>query len=179
MQQEMDGKLKMIVLMAFVLFCSCKKQNNIKNNGKELIVQNINILIDSVEYFDMSKVPRPEKFKNIKIEKITVGLLDSILIEKIDFNKSKKINKTSFLQFNIKDSDLVDFRSDYKINIVKINNYDINILFVRFSNLTINENEASVIVTKVIGISMIKNRYYFKNKKGVWVFIRKELLGMG
>lgn len=176
MRLEMDGKFKIIGIIIFALLCSCKKQENIENSGRELITQNINVLIDSIESFDMSRIQRLEKFKNIKIEKFTVGILDSIIIENSNF---KKIDKNTFLKFNIKKNDLVNFKSSYKINIVKINNYDINVLFVRFSNFQIKEDEASIIVKKNIGISMIKNRYYFKKENGVWVFEKKEFLGMG
>jgi hypothetical protein len=175
----MGGKFKIIGALIFALLCNCKKQMSIENSARELISQNINVLIDSVESFDMSKIQRPKKFRNIKVEKITVGLLDSILIEKSDLNAFVKKSKTNFLQFNIKEDDLINFKANYKINIVKINNYDINVLFIRLSNLTVSEDEASIIVTKVRGISMIKNRYFFKKKKEEWVFIRKEMVSMG
>lgn len=172
----MIGNYKIVAILVLILFCSCKKQDD-KEKGRELITQNINILIDSIECFDMSKMPVSnvslkdfKSYKPVKIEQITVGLLDSILIES---------NEKDFSDFNLQKSDLVNFKSEYKINIVKVNNYDINVLFVRFSNFIINEKEASIDVKKNIGISMIKNRYYFKKENDVWVFKKKEFLGMG
>lgn len=174
----MDGKLKILIL--FCLFWSCKNKNdldninkNVLNNktGKEFITQNINFLIDSVERFDMRKIPRPEKFKDIKIEKFKIGLLDSILIE----NKQG----TGFLKFNLDTNNLINFKSEYEINIVKVNNYDINILFVRFSNFKIEKDSASIDVKKTIGISMIKDRYYFKKENNMWIMKKKKWLSMG
>ncbi len=167
--------LKTAVII-FVLFCSCKKQDSM-DIGREFITQNINILIDSINHFDISKMPVSEvsrkdfkNYKPIKIEQITVGLLDSILIEN---------NEKEFLDFNLQKSELINFKSEYEINIVKVNNYDTNVLFVRFSNFQIIENEASINVKMNIGISMIKNRYYFKKENDVWVFKKKKFLGMG
>lgn len=176
--------MKQIIIITFlILFCSCKIRDD-KVIGKELIIQNINVLLDSIECFDTSKMSvtkvSQKDFKNykpVKTEQITIGLLDSILIEKNE--RLKEINQKKFLKFNLQKSDLLNFNSDYKINIVKVNNYDNNILFVKFSNFQISEDEASIIVKKNIGISMIKNRYYFKKQNGIWVFKKKEFLGMG
>lgn len=178
MQQEMVGKLKIIIL--FFLFLSCKNKNDLENvrqdvqyskRGKEFVSQNINTLIDSVERFDMSKIPRSNKFKDVKIEKLKIGLLDSVLVE----NKQG----TGFLQFTLATKDLINFKSEYDISIVKINNYDINTLFVRFSNFKIEKDFVSIDVKKNIGISMIKNRYYFKKENNIWIFKDKKLLGIG
>jgi hypothetical protein len=179
----MIQNFKISIIIVLVLFCSCKKQED-KDIGRELITQNINILIDSIESFDTSKMPEPnvslkdfKNYKPIKIEQISVGLLDSILI---DNDENPQItNQEKFLKFNLQKSDLVNFKSEYKINIVKVNNYDTNILFVRFSNFQMNKNEANIEVKMNIGISMIKNRYYFKKENDVWVFKKKKLLGMG
>lgn len=170
----MVGKLKILVLLFIFLFGSCKKQNNLAINGKQIITQNINILIDSIEGFDMSKIPRPEKFKKIKIEKFTVGLLDSILIVDNQLDGEMVYNR-----FNLEKQDLINFKSDYKIKIVKINNYDTNILFVNFFNFKIQDNKASIEVKKKIGISMVHHKYYFEKENDIWVFKKKVLLGMG
>ena len=158
------------------MFCGCKKQKNVENQAKELISQNINTLIDSIEVFDSSKIIGPEKFKDFKTKKITVGLLDSVIVENTNF---KKFENDKFLKFNISKNEIVTFNSDYNINLLKLNNYDINILFVRFSNFKINDNNASIIVKKVIGISMVKNIFYFKKENDKWVFQKKVFLEMG
>ncbi|CCB70211.1 hypothetical protein [Flavobacterium branchiophilum] len=175
---EMDGKYKIILLiLLFLSICNCKNQVKTENSGKELIIQNINFLIDSVERFDMSKIPVSEKFKDIKIEKITVGILDSVLID--NEGNLNKINPLKYSKFKMCPNDLVKFKSEYKIKLVKINNYDSNILFVKFSNLKIENNEATIDVKKNIGISMIKERYYFVRKNNFWLFKKKILTGSG
>lgn len=179
----MIGNFKIVVIMVFILFCSCKKQNK-EVVGRELINQNINILLDSIESFDVSKMRVKQvsikDFKNYKpviIEQIKIGLLDSILIE--DDKNLKILNQEKLLKFNLQKSDLINFKSEYKISIVKVNNYDTNILFVRFSNFNIGHDKASIEVTKIIGISMLSNKYYFEKQNGIWVFKKKEFLGMG
>jgi hypothetical protein len=106
----MDGRFKVIVFV--ILFSACQKKNNLDRinqnvlnikSGKEFITQNINFLIDSVEGFDMSKIPRPAKFNDIKIEKFKIGLLDSILID----NNSQEVG---FLKFNLDKDDLVNYK---------------------------------------------------------------------
>ena len=168
---------KIIFLMVLVIFCSCKKQNNSTNKDREFITQNINILIDSIQYFDISTLPRPEKFKDKEIKKITVGLLDSVFF--YDDNYINEWNIKQDVKYVIQQNDLVNFKSDYKIKLVKFDNYDGNILFIKFSNLQINNDEASIIVKKNIGIAMIKNKYYFKYVNGKWELQKKELLSMG
>lgn len=159
----------LFVLFSLMFFSSCKQEIKI-DSGRELIIQNINVLLDSVERFDTSKMPTSEEFKNVKIEQIKIGLIDSVLVQNIkDYNSSFIINR----------NDLVNFKSNYKIEIVKVNNYDINFLFVSFSNFKIHNDEATIDVKKVIGISMTKDRYFFKNENGHWVFISKENIGLG
>lgn len=169
------------ILFCLVLFSSCK-QENIVESGRELIFQNINILLDSIESFDTSKMPGPENFKDfkdvkieqIKIDKIKIGLIDSVLV--VNRNLKEVVSNSSF---TITENDLINFKSDYKIDIVKVNNYDVNFLFVSFSNLQIVNDNASIDVKKVIGISMTKDRYFFKNENGGWVFKRKINIGIG
>lgn len=171
---NMDGKFKIIVILIVAIVCSCKKQVTVENSGRELITQNINVLIDSIEMFDMRLFFVPEKYKNVKTEKISIGLLDSIVVENLS-----NIKETNFIKFNISEKEIHNYKSNYKIAIVKLNNFDTKVLFVRFSNFEINENNASIVVKKVIGISMIKERYYFIKQNDMWVFKKKEFLGMG
>jgi hypothetical protein len=179
----MIGNFKILGIIIILLLCSCKKQNGMVENGRELIKQNINVLIDSIDIFDTSKMPiskvSKKDFKNykpIKIEQIRVGLLDSILVKDVDL---KTDVQTNYLKFNLQTKDLINLKSKYKIIIVKVNNYDTNFLFVNFFNFKIQGNKASIEVKKNIGISMLHHKYYFEKGNGVWVFKKKELLGMG
>lgn len=179
----MGSKYKITIILLFII-CSCK--NELKTNSKNglnthrervFITQNINSLIDSVESFDTSLIPPSKKFKDLKVEKITIGLLDSVFIENDEnFNY---INQKKSFKFKLQESDLVNFKTNYTIKLVKVNNYDTNILFVNFSNFYMTDNEANIDVKKNIGISMIKERYYFIKRNAIWVFKKKELLGMG
>ncbi len=172
---NMAGK-NYILGLVVTLFCFCNNHKKNDQIGKELISQNINILLDSIEHFDLREIKRPKKFQKNKIEKIKVGLLDSIIIDKSNLQESKNI---SFVKFNIIEEDLSKYKSDYVIKIVKINNYDTNTLFVRFSNFEIINNTACITVKKVIGLSMVKNVYYFKRINSIWKFQKKEFLELG
>ena len=83
------------------------------------------------------------------------------------------------IKINLCYCDLINFKSDYQIKIVKINNYDTNVLFVNFFNFKIKNNKASIEVKKKIGISMVHHKYYFEKENDIWVFKKKVLLGMG
>ncbi len=174
----MDGKIIIIGLFTILLY-NCKKKENIQENGKELIFRNINILLDSVERFDMSKVPPSPQFKDIVTPEITLGLRDSITIDTIYSSKENELKSFKYFEFNLVKKDLIAFKSHYKLFFQKGRSMDVNILSIEISNLRINEIEASVEVAKVIGISAIHDRFYFKKENGVWVFKKKIKLGIG
>lgn len=174
----MDGKLIMTVLFS-ILLCNCKNKENKKETGKNLITQNINILLDSVERFDVSKIPPSPEFKYIITPEITLGLRDSITIDTIYSSEEDELKSYKYLQFELDKDDLNTLKSNYKIFFQKNRSLSTDVLNIEISNLRINEFEASVEVSKVIGISMIYDRFYFKKEKGVWVFKRKRNLGIG
>ena len=67
---NMDGKNRIIILiLLFLSICNCKNQVKSNVDGRELINQNINILIDSIEGFDMSNILMPNGQKNLNIKK--------------------------------------------------------------------------------------------------------------
>lgn len=171
----MDGIFKKLVFaFLFLAILGCKKEekpnlnhNNLIIEGKTFIRQNINILIDSVEQFD---VPLPNG-KHV-LPKITIGLIDSVSYHSVS-------NPSNYLAFKLEKSDLVLFKSPYKYNLVKEKNNDTNVVFVTFSDFRIKKDYAFIVVKKVRGIGMIKNVYYFRKKSGAWVFTKKELMNMG
>lgn len=175
----MDGFFKKIgFVILFLTVINCKKneeldiqKNKLVLDGKSLIKENSYILIDSLENYDLRFLN-----KNKKSEPFTVGLLDSIAIDKRYFNYGHRIY--NYLTFKLKKNDLSNFKSPYKLNLIKSETYDSNVLFIEFSNLKIEEDKAEIIVKKIRGISSIINRYYFKKKNNRWVFIRKQLLSM-
>jgi len=172
--RKMNGKF--IILLISLLFLNCKnkvvgdaKSDNLKEQiASEFITKNINILIDSVENFDMSKVP---KFKDIKIEKLKIALVDSIVTDKNSFG--------AFLNFKLDEKCIANYKSDCEIILVPRDDEDLKYLFVQFSNFTLEDNIAQVVVKKRIGISMEKDKYYFEKMNNKWILKKKQLLSMG
>ncbi|OXB05103.1 hypothetical protein B0A81_15465 [Flavobacterium plurextorum] len=177
----MDGIFKkMIFFFFFLTVLSCKNEDKPKvkkidliSEGRSLIRQYSNILIDSVEQFDV----RPEKEKN-DAPKITIGLIDSIPKRREESNLGRTDGHT-FVSFKLEKEDLIKFKSPYKLNLVKENNNDINVVFVTISELSINDEKAYVVVEKVRGIGMVNEVYYFKKENGIWVFTKKRFSKMG
>jgi len=169
----MDGKLKKMVLISLIVLCGCVKKNHNVDNGHELISQQINTLLDSLDYLNPNRIPRGNS-KSLPVNKFTVALLDSIVTEEAISN-----GKDDFLKYKIQEDDIINFKQDYKVKLVQINNYDINTLFVKFSNFEISGDDANINVTKTIGVSSVKDKYRFKKDQGVWVFKKKERLSMG
>ena len=164
----------LFLLFNLILLSSCKQEIKL-DKGRALIIENINVLLDSIERFDTSKMPGPKypnefNVKMREIKQIKIGLLDSVLVQNTnDYNSSFIINR----------NDLINFKSKYKIEIVKVNNYDINFLFVSFSNFQIDNDKPTIDVKKVIGIAMTRDRYFFKKENGQWVFLSKKNIGIG
>jgi len=65
----MIGNIKFLGLF-LIIFFSCSRRDNNVDIGRELIYQNINILIDSIEQFDSDLMPvshvSTKDFKNYK-----------------------------------------------------------------------------------------------------------------
>ena len=80
---------------------------------------------------------------------LVIGLLFSLFINGQENNCVEKEN------------DLSKFKSTYEFVFQKNRSLSTNVLNIEILNLRINEFEASVEVSKVIGISMIYNRFYF------------------
>ena len=169
-----------IFLILFILGCK-KDEKPISNNNhntliseaRNLIRQNCNILIDSVEQFDP---PLPNRKK--VMPKLTVGLMDSIPKRDMSLRMGRSDGDT-FAELKLEKADLINFRSPYKLNLVKVKKEDTNILLVTFSELSIKGNHAVVVVKKVRGIGMVENTYYFEKQNGRWVFIKKGFSKMG
>jgi hypothetical protein len=160
---------KLIFVFALLAFISCKKNevekiktNNAKDSlvldGRNLIKQNSNVLIDSVESFDLRFL-----VKNNKEPKFTVALLDSI---SVNGNSIKLENK-----------DLINYKSPYQLHLVKKNKDDGESLFIAFSKFRIDGDRAFITVKKVFGISMMQATFYFRKENGIWIFQRKENSG--
>jgi len=179
----MDGIFKKIVfIFSFLAVISCKKDEKpITNNtdeplvleGKSLIRENINILLDSVIQFDV-RLPHEKNDP----PKITFALIDHIPQREISSNAGRS-DWNNFVSFKLENKDVKNFKSLYKLNLVKSKNNDIDKVFVTFSELKIDGDNACVGVKKVRGIGMINEKYYFKKENGKWVFTNKRLINMG
>ncbi|MBZ4036839.1 hypothetical protein K6T82_18865 [Flavobacterium sp. 17A] len=176
----MDRIFNKIVVVLLALTISCKKEqkidtvkNDLISEGRSIIREYSNILIDSVEQFDV----RPANEKN-DAPKITIGLIDSIP-KRTDKSKLGRQDGHTFAVFKLEKEDLINFKSPYKLNLVKENNNDGNVVFVTILEVSINEDRAYIVVKKVRGIGMVEDDYYFKKENGKWIFLIKRLSKMG
>ena len=163
----MDGNYKIIALLVLLIFSSCKNNTTTISKEKEFIENNINILIDSVEHFDMSKYMT-------KKDDISIGLIDSIVVENRHFKATKK-----FSTIKIHPNNVLHYKSKYKLHLVSLNNRDVNVIFIQFCDFQINDNKASIIVRKTRGIGMIENIYFFEKENNIWILKKKKMLSMG
>lgn len=175
----MDFIFKKMIFF-FLTVLSCKNEDKPKaekidliSEGRSIIREYSNILIDSVEQFDV----RPEKEKN-DAPKMTIGLIDSIPKRKEKLNLGRTDGHT-FVSFKLEKEDLIKFKSPYKLSLIKEKNNDINVVFVTISELGINGEKAYVVVEKVRGIGMVTEVYYFNKENDIWVFTKKRLSKMG
>jgi len=183
----MDGNLKKIILIFICLMLMCCKdkdyeehirllkearlvEQNLIKEGRQLIQQNSNILIDSAFIFDHNRFD-----PKIKGEKPIIGLIDSI------YYKLSGIENDKYLvTFKLSKADLVNFKSDYQLQLVKNRNESPNgnpaenFLFYTFSKFRIIDNKASIDVKKSYGISMMSATFFFEKRNNVWVFIKKR-----
>lgn len=177
----MDGICKKIVFVfLFLTVLGCKKEEKpiskneiLISEARNLIRQNSNVLLDSIIQFDI-RLPNEKNDP----PKFTIGLIDSIPKREMK-QYLGRMDGDKFTSFKLEKSDLVNFKSPYKLNLVKTNNNDINVLFITFSEVNIDGNHAYVVVKKVRGIGMITNTYYFRKENGKWVFTKKEVDNMG
>jgi hypothetical protein len=171
----LKGVVGKIVFTAILLLCffSCKQIKNNHDYGSHFVECNINILLDSLNMFDMRGVPRPEKFNDIIITKPIVQLKS---IVSVDSQESQMNHK--YLYFNLKKDVLSRLKSDYEVSLVK-HRVDEGNIFVVISNFAINDSTITVDVEKSLGIGMTKDRYFFEKVKQKWIFVRKKNLRIG
>jgi len=70
-----------------------------------------------------------------------IGLIDSITFDRSNIN-------VNYLEFKINKCDIANTKLNYKINLVKHNNLDSDILFIEMSNFMIKDNIATIEVKK-------------------------------
>lgn len=189
----MEGNFKKIILIFICLMFVCCKdkqyeehikllkearlkekeaklfQQHLIKEGRQLILQNSSVLIDSAFIFDHNRFD-----PKMKGEKPIIGLIDSI------YYKLSGIRNDKYLvTFKLSKADLVNFKSDYQLQLVKNQNESPNgnpaenFLFYTFSDFRIIDNRARIDVKKNYGISMMSAIFFFEKRNNVWVFIKK------
>ncbi|MES2239892.1 MAG: hypothetical protein V4497_06475 [Bacteroidota bacterium] len=186
----MEGNFKKIVLIFICLMLTCCKNKDYEEHiqllkearlveqhlikeGRQLIQQNSNILIDSAFIFDHNRFD-----PKMKGEKPIIGLIDSVYYKLSGARYDKYL-----VTFKLSKVDLVNFKSDYTLQLVQNQNESPNgnpaenFLFYTFSDFRIIDNKASIDVKKNYGISMIKVTFFFEKINNVWVFRKKTVHG--
>ncbi len=186
----MEDNFKKIVLIFICLMLMCCKdkdyeehikllnearlfQRHLIKEGHQLIQQNSNILIDSAFIFDHNRFD-----PKLKGEKPIIGLIDSI-----SYRLSGARYDKYLIAFKLSKADLVNFKSDYELQLVQNKNECPNgnpaesFLFCTFYDFRIIDNKASINVKKNYGISMMSATFFFEKRNNVWVFIKKTMHG--
>ncbi len=162
---------------------SCEnKQKNNEQIATNIINQNFGILIDSVSYFDLSKMSKNAIDDNIIVNLNTeVGAMDSQ--ESIEMFKAKfKIKQKNIDPIFFKIKKIPENKVDkYPITLVSNTSKSRNVVNVSFMNFFIDSSNkySSITVIKNRGIGAKFEIYYFKQVNGKWVFDGKELLALG
>jgi len=174
----MDGNSKYLIFFLLFSFISCENKEKKTQLAYELISNNLNILLDDLDYFAISDSHFPvgvyqyigeiESDQNIVIKKFQNKF--DLKNEKI-FNETIKIEKTPKTVGNYQL--YLDTDDDFQ----KIN----NTIKISFVNLIISKNNryACIEVVKSLGSAAKFEIYYFKQVNGKWIFEGKELLSLG
>ncbi|MFH7016863.1 hypothetical protein [Flavobacterium sp. FlaQc-47] len=168
------NKIGLVLLLVLTIGCKKEQQIDVVKNsliaeGKALIKQNSTILLDSLEMHDMSPVNKDGRLKPLK-----VALLDSVGINERFSRETLKCST-----FKLEESDFSNFHSPYRLNLVKKEISESQVLFVSFSNLEIKKDLANIVVMKTHGIGSATDRYYFEKQNNKWVFARKREISRG
>lgn len=190
----MAGNFKIIIVSTLLSLISCKqdKFEEKKRIGYEILNDNINILLDSLDYFDSSRIlpPPKSKFKIIKDGPFNVEILNLIKINPVNINQCIMLTKNRFkknknklyeLSFKINRLRNIEKYKDYTIYLTKYQKSGEKTIKINFYNLLIDENYnyASLTVQKKVGIGMKEEIYYFIKITNKWKFLNKKLIRIG
>jgi hypothetical protein len=173
----MDGIFnKIVLLLLLAVTISCKKEQKIDtvkssliSEGRSIIREYSNILIDSLERHDMSLYNEKGELKPLKI-----ALLDSVGVNERFSRETLKC-----ITFKLEESDFSNFNSPYRLNLVKKEISESQVLFVSFLNLEIKKDLANIVVMKIHGIGSAIDRYYFEKQNNTWIFKNKQEISRG
>lgn len=160
--------------------CKNKKETN-QQVAINIMNQNFDILMDSVSFFDLSKVSKninDNMVIHLNAEVITIDVKESEKKFRTKFGvEQEKIDPTFFKIKSIPTNKV----NNYSIKLVShISNSD-NSVNVSFVNFLIDKSNkfSSITVIKSRGIGAKFEIYYFKQINGKWIFDGKELLALG
>lgn len=109
-----------------------------------------------------------------------MGPLKVALLNSVGINERFSKGTLKCITFKLEESgDLSNFKSPYRLNFVKKEVSEFQVLFVSIFNLKIETDVANILVMKKHGISSTVDRYYLKKQSNKWSFISKEQISMG
>ncbi|MGH1518078.1 hypothetical protein [Chryseobacterium sp. JK1] len=176
----MVGNFKyfVFILLHITLF-SCQNKKEKSKLGKELISENLPILLDNLDYFKVSGTPH-----------LSAGIYQ--YVGEVKSDQTMVIEKFQN-RFNLNNEKI--FNGPIKIGKIpqKIGNHSVflntenafgkrsDIINISFVNFIISENNqyASIEVIKSLGSGAKFEIYYFKQNNGKWIFVGKEVIGVG
>lgn len=175
----MVGNFKYFVfILLYTTLFSCQNKQDKSQLGKELITENLPILLDNLDYFDVSESP------------LSVGIYQYVGEIKSD---QKMVIEKFQKKFNLNDDEMPEYQIKIEKIPQKIGNYSIflnkdnefhkksNMINISFVNLIISKNNkyASIEVVKSLGSGAKFEIYHFKQDNGKWIFAGKEIIGLG
>lgn len=84
----MVGNFKVLLLILLMFSCESRQKNN-ENTAMNIINQNFEVLMDSISYFDLSKMS-----KNTVSDNISVDLTAEVMV--MDLQRSTEMFKSRF-----------------------------------------------------------------------------------
>ena len=165
-------------IVLYITLFSCQNKKEKSQLGKELITENLPILLDDLDYFNISENP------------LSVGIYHYVGENKSD--QTMVIEKFQN-KFNTNNEEI--FKNQIEIEKIpkKIGNHSVflntdntfrkqrDIINVSFVNFIISKNNqyASIEVIKSLGSGVKFEIYHFKQNNGKWIFVGKEIIGLG
>lgn len=165
-------------ILLYITLFSCQNKKEKSQLGKELITENLPILLDDLDYFDLSENP-----SSVGIYQY-VGEIkpdQKIVIEK--FQNRFNLNGEEIFKYQIKIEKIPKKIGVYSISLNTDNGFHkksdmINISFVNFI-ISKNNKYASIEVVKSLGSGAKFEIYHFKQNNSKWMFVGKEIIGLG
>lgn len=165
-------------ILLYITLFSCQNKKEKSQLGKELITENLPTLLDNLDYFDLSGRP-----SSVQIYQY-VGEIRSdqkMVIEK--FQNKFNLNNEEIFKCQIKIEKIPKKIGNYSIFLNTENKFykKSDMITISFVNFIISKNNryASIEVVKSLGSGTKFEIYHFKKDNGKWIFVEKEIIGLG